>query len=352
MKQMRAAVLYGAEDVRLEQRPVPAVGPGEVRVTIAAALTCGTDAKVFRRGYHAKMIRPPAVFGHEFAGTIEALGEGATAGADGPVALGDRVVAANSAPCGACFHCRRDQLALCEDLLFLNGAYAESITVPARIVSQNLWHVPAELAFEAAALAEPLACCVKGLEDTGVQAGETIVVLGLGPIGLMMVCLAAAGGARVLAVGRRSPRLAAADALGAAVTIDESACEDLSAAIRDLTAGLGADRVIECVGVPEAWEQAIALTRKGGTCNLFGGCTAGSKITVDCTRLHYEELRLLGSFHHTPRHIKAALDLLAAGTVPSSVLINDRIGLADVPEALRRMGGRGHLIKAAVDVAG
>lgn len=350
MRTMRAAVLHGAESVCLEQLPLPAVGPGEVRVRITAALTCGTDAKVFRRGYHAKMIRPPAVFGHEFAGVVESVGDGVAASADGPLALGDRVVAANSAPCGDCFYCRRGQQALCEDLLFLNGAYAEFITVPARIVAANLWHVPSELPSEVAALAEPLACCVKGLEDTGVVAGETVVVLGLGPIGLMMVCLAAARGARVLAVGRRESRLAAAAAMGAALTLDEAACPELADTIADLTDGHGADRVIECVGLPQAWEQAIGLTRRGGVCNLFGGCPAGSEIRVDCARMHYDELTLLGSFHHTPRHIKAALDLLAAGEVPADQLINDRIRLDEVPDALRRMGGRGHLIKAAVDV--
>jgi L-iditol 2-dehydrogenase len=350
MTTMRAAVLYGAEDVRLEQLPLPAVGPGEVRVKIDAALTCGTDAKVFRRGYHAKMIRPPAVFGHEFAGSVEALGEGTATCADGPLALGDRVVAGNSAACGGCFYCLAGQTELCEDLLFVNGAYAEYITVPARLVTHNLWHVPADLRSEVAALAEPLACCVKGIEETGVAAGETVLVLGLGPIGLMMVRMAAAKGARVLAVGRRATRLAAAETMGAAAVIDEAACPDVSAAIADLTGGRGADRVVECVGTSEAWEQAIALTRRGGVCNLFGGCASGSTLTVDCTRLHYDELTLLGSFHHRPRHIKEALDLLASGAIPADLLINDRVGLADVPEALRRMGGRGHLIKAVVEV--
>ena len=352
MTTMRAAVLHGAENVQIEHLPVPGVGPGEVRVKIAAALTCGTDAKVYRRGYHAKMIRPPAVFGHEFAGVVEALGDGTVACADGALAQGDLVVAANSAPCGQCFHCVRGQESMCEDLLFLNGAYAEYITIPARIVSRNLWRVPRGLPAEVAALSEPLACCVKGIEDTGVKAGETVVVLGLGPIGLMMVALAAARGARVLAVGRRAARLAAAAAMGAAQTLDEAACDDLSDTIADLTDGRGADRVVECVGLPSAWEQAISLTRRGGVCNLFGGCPAGSEVSIDCTRLHYDELTLLGSFHHTPRHIKEALDLLATGAIPADQLINDRIGLADVPDALRRMGGRGHLIKAAVDVTG
>ncbi len=221
---MRAAVLYGAEDVRLERVAVPDCGPGQVRVRIEAALTCGTDAKVFRRGYHAKMIRPPAVFGHEFAGVIDVVGEGVEG-----FLVGQRVVAANSAPCGECFFCRKGHEALCEDLLFLNGAYAEYITVPERIVAKNLWPIPDHLPDRAAALCEPLACCVKGVEDTGVQAGDTVLVLGTGPIGLMMIALAAGLGAEVIAVGRREQRLAAAGALGARQVIDEAATDDLCA---------------------------------------------------------------------------------------------------------------------------
>ncbi len=342
---MRAAVLYGAEDVRLERVAVPDCGPGQVRVRIEAALTCGTDAKVFRRGYHAKMIRPPAVFGHEFAGVIDVVGEGVEG-----FLVGQRVVAANSAPCGECFFCRKGHEALCEDLLFLNGAYAEYITVPERIVAKNLWPIPDHLPDRAAALCEPLACCVKGVEDTGVQAGDTVLVLGTGPIGLMMIALAAGLGAEVIAVGRREQRLAAAGALGARQVIDEAATDDLLAQVQSLTGGWGADRVIECVGRPEAWELAIALTRPAGTCNLFGGCPSGTKIAVDTTRMHYDELTVLGSFHHTPRHIRRALQLLADGVVSADRLVNDEIDLAQVPEALRRMGQRTELIKAAVRV--
>ncbi len=342
---MRAAVLYGAEDVRLEDLPVPDCGPGEVRVKVSAALTCGTDAKVFRRGYHARMIVPPAVFGHEFAGVVDAVGDGVTG-----FARGDRVVAANSAPCGRCFYCQHNQTELCEDLLFLNGAYAQYITVPARIVACNLHRLPERLSFATAALTEPLACCVKGVDDTGVAAGEHVVVLGNGPIGLLIIGLCALRGARVIAIGRRRSRLLAAATFGAQVVIDEAACNDLPAAVRELTSGYGADRVIECVGKPEAWREAIAVTRRGGLCNLFGGCPSGTHITIDTTRLHYEELTLLGSFHHTPHHIAAALDLLAQGRLPADTLINDQIQLAEVPDALRRMGTRSELIKAAVQM--
>jgi L-iditol 2-dehydrogenase len=130
---VKAAVLYGREDVRIENVPEAPLASGEVRIAIAAALTCGTDLKVFRRGYHAKMIVPPAVFGHELAGVIAEVHPSVSHWAPS-----DRVVVANSAPCGECFYCLHDQQNLCDDLLFLNGAYAESIVVPARLVQKNL----------------------------------------------------------------------------------------------------------------------------------------------------------------------------------------------------------------------
>ena len=175
---MLAAVLYGKEHVQLERIPVPALGPGDILVRVRAALTCGTDVKVFRRGYHAKMLVPPAVFGHELAGDVVALGEGVTR-----FKIGDRVVANNSAPCLECFWCKRDQPNLCDDLLFNNGAYAEFIRIPARIVERNTWPLAPHLSYQDAALAEPLACVVKGLDDTGIKPGEPLVT---GSAGLLL----------------------------------------------------------------------------------------------------------------------------------------------------------------------
>jgi len=327
---MMAAVLYGREDVRIEQVPIPALGPGEVRVRIGAALTCGTDVKVFRRGYHARMIQPPALFGHEFAGVIEAVGPEAA-----KWRIGQRVVAANSAPCSVCFYCRRNREELCEDLLFLNGAYAETITIPARIAARNLIPLPDSLAYEEAALAEPLACVVRGMEAMPVQAGETIIVLGSGPIGLLFVRLCHLAGARVLAVGRRSARLALAEHLGADEVFDIGETPDVVNALRERTeGGRGADKVIEAVGRPEAWEQAIALARKAGTVSLFGGCPADTAISLSTHRVHYDELTLLGTFHHTPRAFRAALELIASGQVPAQAFLQQRAPLADLPHVL------------------
>src|ERR1051326_5272793 len=190
---MMAAVLYGKEDLKIEAVPVPKIGRDDVLVRVKTALTCGTDVKVFQRGYHARMIVPPALFGHELAGDVVAVGENVRG-----FRTGQRVVAANSAPCGNCFYCRRDNENLCDDLLFNNGAYAEYIRIPGRIVERNLYQIPAHVSYQDAALIEPLACVLRGLDETSIRPGDNIAVLGLGPIGLMFVRLAKVYGARVI----------------------------------------------------------------------------------------------------------------------------------------------------------
>ena len=342
---MTAAVLYGKEDVRIEQVAVPEVGPGEVRVRIAAALTCGTDVKVYRRGYHAKMIRPPAIFGHEFAGVIEAVGPGVTGWK-----VGQRVVAANSAPCGTCYYCRRHLAELCEDLLFLNGAYAEAVTVPARIVEKNLLPLPDQVAFEEAALTEPLACVVRGMEEVPVAAGETVVVLGAGPIGLMFVRLCKLAGARVLAAGRRIERLRLAERLGADEVYNVAEIDDIVSTLKSRTeGGRGPDKVIEAVGLPHAWETAVAIARKAATVSLFGGCPADTAITLDTHRVHYDELTIKGTFHHTPQTVRAALNLIAEGLVPAREFIQQRAPLSALPAVLASLLNGNSAVKIAIE---
>ncbi|MBI3945236.1 MAG: alcohol dehydrogenase catalytic domain-containing protein [Armatimonadetes bacterium] len=341
---MTAAVLYGREDVRIERVPVPAVGPGQVLVRIGAALTCGTDLKVWRRGYHARMIVPPAVFGHEFAGTVAAVGPGVEG-----FRPGMRVVAANSAPCGECFYCRRGAETICEDLLFLNGAYAEYIVVPERIVRKNLLEVPPHLPLHHAAFVEPLACVVRGLDETGISPGDTVAIVGAGPVGLMFILLTRWLGARVIAVGRRLNRLQAAARMGADHVVDDATPEDTVATVRALTeGGRGADRVIECVGLPEVWEQALALVRKGGTVQLFGGCPADTFVRLSTHLIHYGEITIKSAFHHTPGHIRRALELIAGGVINPDALIVGREPLACLPAVLERMASRNGLLKTVI----
>jgi L-iditol 2-dehydrogenase len=301
---MRALRFHAPGDVRLEDIPRPAPAPGDVLVQVEVALTDGTDAKAFRHGHPVLLGEPPSPFGHEFCGV--------------DVATGRRVVAANSAPCGACAACLRGDEPLCEHLLpLLNGAYAEFLLVPERIARVNLVAVPPRLPAEVAAMAEPLACCLHGVDRAGIEPRAAVAIVGAGPIGLMLCAAVADAGGRPVVVGGRRERRELAPLFGARAGD-----------------GRGADVVIEAAGTPEAWRDAVALVRAGGTVVLFGGLPGDAAFDVDARRLHYEELTLRGSFHHTPRHFRAALTFLASGAYPWERLVTHRVGLDGVAQLL------------------
>ena len=336
---MTAAVLYGAEDLRVERVPIPQPGPGEIVVQVEAALTCGTDLKVYRRGYHARMLRPPMPFGHELAGTVAAVGAGVTRFKEG-----DRVLPLNSAPCDRCYFCLRGQQNLCDDLLFNNGAYADFLLVPARIVEKNTLLLPTGLAFKHAALTEPLACVVRGLEESGARPGDSMIVIGAGPIGLMFLHAAALAGVDVIAVVKRDDQVESARQLGArqVVQVDPAAGrEEMLGSVLALTPdGRGADVVIEAVASPATWEWAVDLVRKGGVVNFFGGPPSGTVVALDTNRLHYGDITLKASFHHTPATCRTAFELIASGRFRADAFLTGQAELADVPEVFRRMLSR------------
>jgi len=324
--------------------------PGEVRIDIQAALTCGTDLKIFKRGYHAKMIAPPAGFGHELAGVISEV----NAPRNLPDGLrnwrvGDRVVVANSAPCGTCFYCRQGQENLCDDLLFLNGAYAESIVVPARVVEKNLLRLKPETDFRDAALIEPLACVVQGVEDLKLRAGQRVLVIGSGPIGLMFVALAKHSGCVVAVAGRGENRLEAARRLGASQVVDIAEQPDLVKAVATALNSVF-DVVIEAVGKPESWEAAVQLARKGGVVNFFGGCPSGTVVSLDTARIHYSGLTLLASFHHTPRTVRRALELIEAGVIQAGDFVDGECPLSRLPELFQSMAAGNRAVKTLIRV--
>lgn len=341
---MTAAVLYGKEDLRIERLPIPSAGPGEIVVRIAAALTCGTDLKVYRRGYHAKMLRPPIPFGHELAGTVAEVGPGVT-----KFRAGDRVVALNSAPCDQCYFCSRGQQNLCDDLLFNNGAYAEYLRVPARIVAKNTLHVPENVPLEHAALTEPLACVVRGLEETNPRPGDSIAVIGAGPIGLMFMHAAQLAGLRVIAIVKRDEQIAAAKTFGAEEIVQITAVDDVVAAVRALTPDhRGVDIAVEAVATPAAWQQAVAIVRKGGTVNFFGGCAAGTTVELDTNRLHYNDITLKATFHHTPETARRAFDLISSGRFKCREYITGRAPLSEIGDVFHRLMDRSSDIKTAI----
>jgi L-iditol 2-dehydrogenase len=340
---MRAQVFHGPGDLRDEQVPVPEPAPGEVVLRVDAALTCGTDVKTLRRGHPVMIPRVPTVFGHEFAGRVAAIGAGVRG-----VREGDHAVAANSAPCRSCPPCLAGRPNLCEDLLFVNGAYGEFIALPARLVAVNLVRLDPATAAARAAFAEPLACALAGVERARLEGGQTVVVFGHGPLGCLLAMVATARKARVIMVGKRGWRLERVRSLGIAEVLDATASLDIVADLRAATGGRGADVTIDATGRPEVWAQAIDAVGRGGSVVFFGGCAPGTTVSVDTRRAHYEELALLGAFHHTPELIRRAVELLEANTIEPEALVTHRMGLGRVREALELMAA-GNALKVLIE---
>ena len=313
---MIAARYWAPRDVRVEHVPEPEPGAGEVVLRIEAALTCGTDAKCYRRGHPVLLGPAPAPFGHEYAGVVVACGE------DAPFKEGDLVCGVNSAPCGQCTACAAGREELCTDLYpLLNGAYAQLLRVPARIARVNLHRVPEGVAPEIAAAIEPLACAVHGADDADARPGQRIAILGRGPLGRLLALACEARGAipELLGRGEGEPR--------------------------------SYETVIEAAGTPEAWACAMGLAAPGGTVVLFGGLPRETVVPVDSYRLHYEALTLRGSFHHRPRDVRAALALLERAASSIARVLTHEFALADVVEPLRRGAGlapRDGLLKAVI----
>ena len=354
---MLVAYLTGVETIELRDEPASSPGQGELRVRIGAATTCGTDVKVFRRGGHPRMLQVPAPFGHELAGSVDEVGPGVDAWRPG-----DRVVVANSAACFECPSCRSGRENLCEDLQYLNGAFAESILVPARFVERSTYALPDGLPFELAALSEPLACVLHGIDACGLLGADAcghlgadacgllgadacslveatdIALYGAGPIGLLFVAALSQAGHRVVVADPNLPRLETARLLGAAATVEIARGGGQAARLRDESAdGAGFHVVVEATGVPAVWADALQTVRPGGLVNLFGGCAPGTTVPLDTQRLHYSEITVKGVYHHRPATFARALDLLASGRIDAGRLLEAERPLASLEEALRLM---------------
>lgn len=301
---MRAALVHGPGDLRIEDVPEPEPGPGELVLRIEAAASCHTDVKSVRHG-HPSLGPYPARLGHEFAGVVEETGE--------------RVFCANSAPCLVCRQCRRGRESVCEDLLYLTGGFAEKILVPERVVRTNLHRLPAGVPMRLAPLAEPLACAVHALD---MEIPESVTILGAGSLGCMLAALLD----DPLVLDPHPERLALAERFGARTALATKGPEDIEIGRADL--------VIEAVGRPESWELAVQMANPGGVVNLFGGCARGTTFTVPTARVHYEEVTLLGTYHHAPRYIAQALEILAQRECPWEELLGPTITLDQLPDAL------------------
>lgn len=341
---MKALLIYEPGNVKYEETDIRPLKPGEVLVKIDTALTCGTDIKTFKRGHPVLIKQYPSGFGHEFAGTVEEVGSEVTS-----FKPGQRVVAGNSAPCFDCYYCRIGRYNLCENLNFLNGAFAQYVIVPEQIVKHNLIEIADHVSFEEAAFTEPLSVVMHGAEKSDIVPGSTVGIIGLGPIGLLFVKVAKLMGARVIAMGRNPLKLKLAKEFGGAdEVLNLRDLENPEKAIMDLTTEeKGLDVAIEAVGLPELWEKTLRITRRGGTVNLFGGCKAGSTIPLDTRRIHYDEIKIVSIFHHTPAHIRQALELITNGDIDVKKLITHTMPLSNYAEAFK-LHDEGKAIKIAL----
>lgn len=324
---MKTAQYYAPEDVRIEEKPIPTPQKGEIVIHNKIALTCGTDVKMYMRGY--PLFTPPHPFGHEAAGIVESVGEGVK-----NFKPGDRVVAHNSAPCNECYYCKQGEESMCENITFNFGAFTEYQRIPAPIVKQNVFHIPDDIDFRDAALTEPFSCAVYGTAEIGIESGDTVIVNGAGPIGLMFIRLAYFHGARVIATDLSDGRLAVAKKLGAAVTLNAK-CDNIVDLAKAATEnGRGADVVIEAVGLPSTWHTSINMARKGGRILLFGGTKSGSQMELDTTMLHYSQLTIKGVFHTTPKHVQRAFELIKNGIISADDFVGGEYKLDQIKEAI------------------
>jgi len=336
-------MLYGVNDLRVQDINIPRVDDGEILVKVKAATTCGTDLKIYQRGYVSGVIKLPTVFGHEWAGDIVEVGKGVSY-----FQKGMRVRAGNSSPCLRCFMCQRGKFNLCEDMMWLWGAYAEYIKVPQRIVMLNTQLIPDHVTYEEAAVTEPLACVLRGVEEARVKLGDAVAIIGAGPIGLLHLLTARKMGAgKIMISDTVDERLRLAQKLGADETINARQ-EDTVEKTKKLTSGYGADVVIEAIGMPATWEQALKMVRKGGTVLEFGGCPPETEIKVSTEQLHYGETTIMGAFHTTPAHFKKALNLIASGTIEVKPLITKRMKLDDIQRAFETLTASKTDVKIAV----
>ncbi|MEM2576752.1 MAG: alcohol dehydrogenase catalytic domain-containing protein [Candidatus Bathyarchaeia archaeon] len=342
---MKAARLYAPQNLKIEEVNIPEINDEEVLIENKVALTCGTDLKMYKRGHpYAKL---PLTIGHEFAGVRVKVGSKVK-----NFKKGDRVVAVNSAPCNTCFYCKRGKQNLCEKIeedmigFTIEGAYAQYVKVPAKIVKQNMHIIPEHISFEEAAILEPLACVVHGNQLLNLNIKDDVAIIGSGPIGLLHLQLIKAEGCKAIVIDLSKERLKVAEELGADITINANEVNPIEE-IKKITNGRGVDTAIEAVGLPETWRIAVALTRKGGETLLFGGCKPGDLAEFDASHIHYGELTIKGAFHHTPLAVEKALKLIVSKVIRIDKIISHRMNLSNIEDALKLMA-EGKAVKVAI----
>ncbi|PRY02251.1 zinc-dependent dehydrogenase [Allonocardiopsis opalescens] len=345
---MKVARFYAPGDIRLEEAPEPRPGPGELKLRVRNCSTCGTDVKISRFGHHH--IAPPRVIGHEIAGEVTELGEGVS-----DWAVGDRVQVIAAIPCGRCDDCRRGWQTICPNQESMgyhyDGGFAQYMVVPAKVLAVDGVHrIPDGVDFASASVTEPLACVLNGQEFARVGDGDTVVVVGAGPIGCLHVRLARSrGAAKVYLVELNRARL---DMAAGVVDPDAAICgaeSDAVDEVRKLTGGRGVDVVVTAAASGKAQEDAIQMAARRGRISFFGGLPKDAPIiSCDSNLVHYRELTILGANGSSPEHNRRALDLIASGAVPVSDLITHRMPLSGVLDAIETVAS-GASIKVTIE---
>lgn len=333
---MKAALFYGPKDLRIEEIPKPVISEGEILVKVNWALTGGTDLKTYLRG-HPKIIKKiPSLLGYEFSGFVSEIGPNCPL----DLKIGDKVLSANTAPCFKCFFCKKEEFSLCENLEFLNGSFSEYIKIPAPIVRHNLYKIPEGLDMMEAAALQTLAVALHGFQRSNIKQDDLVLIYGLGPIGQCFTKLIKTFNpkTKVIALGRSDFKLNLAINNGAdeAIDIKEMSISQIERELQNYRFQK-ADIVIEAVGKPETWSNSLKLVRPGGLVNFFGGCPKGTEILLDTYQSHYQELRTIGVFHHTPYYIKEALGLISNKKIDLKNLITKKMNLENLEEAFLEM---------------
>lgn len=334
---MKAAVFHGSEDMRWEDRTEPQAGPGEAILRIGAAGICGTDLKIYRQGHPRFSPDTSRVLGHELAGVIVEIGEGVPS-----LTPNMRVGVAPNIGCGVCRQCVDGWPNLCPDVRAIgiqhDGAFAQYMRIPAEAIRQgNVVPIPDDVSAEAAALAEPLACCLNGQEALNLGVGDVVVVLGVGPIGVMHVALAKQSGTYVLASGWPQERLRIADRVGADRTINPKDGDDLRAAVDEVSEGWGADAVVVAAPSQSAQQDALTLVGSRGRVNVFGGLPSEEQpIPIDTNVIHYQQAVVTGTTGANIRQYRTAMSLISTGMIDMAPFIGATLPLSAFHEGIQR----------------
>jgi L-iditol 2-dehydrogenase len=342
---MKAGVLRNVNDLSFMSVADPELHKGDLLLKVKAATVCGTDIRILR-GKKTAGIRYPSILGHEFSGEV------VDTGGSRQFSIGQAVCVCPQFACGHCDYCKRGAENLCTNMTAMgyeiDGAFAEYVRIPARgVESGNVFALPEGLSFETAALAEPLACVMNGQERVGVALGDTVTILGAGPIGILHIKLARFAGARKIVVSEpNEARRQAALSEGADIAVDPTK-EDLKAIVRDATGGLGADVAIVAIGVPSLANDAIRLVRNRGRVSFFAGFNKGVQAELDVNAIHYNEVMVTGAFGLTRTLFERSLNLIASGHLILDSLLTHRFKLAEIETAIK-VAEQGSAIKVAI----